>query len=90
VLRAIAALPAFLAAMVAAWLPHRWWQQLPAGIPTERAAFVSGIATIFAGAAIGIPGFLDHAHANASVALDAAVKDMYRTEVYRGDLVIGY
>ena len=84
------ALSAFLAAMLAAWLPHRWWRRLPVSIPVRRAAFVSGIATILAGAAIGIPGFLEHAHANASVGLDAAVKDMYRTEVYRGDLVIGY
>ena len=76
--------------MLAAWLPHRWWQRLPISIPVDRAAFVSGIATILAGAAVGIPGFLEHAHANASVALDAAVKELYRTEVYRGDLVMGY
>jgi hypothetical protein len=42
------------------------------------------------GAAVGIPGFLEHAHANASVGIDAALKEMSRTEVYRGDLVIGY
>jgi hypothetical protein len=90
VLRAITALSAFLAAMLAAWLPHRWWRRLPLTIPVGPAAFVSGVATILAGAAIGIPGFLEHAHANASVGIDAAVKEMYKTEVYRGDLVIGY
>ena len=89
-LRAPAALFAFLAAMVAAWLPYRWWRSLPAAIPVGRAAFLSGIATLMAGAAIGIPGFLEHAHANASIGLDAALKDMYKTEVYRGDLVIGF
>jgi len=90
VLRALAGLAGFLIAMIAALLPYRWWQALPAAIPAGRAAFVSGIATLLAGAAVGIPGFLDHAHGNASVALDAAVKEMYRSEVYRGDLVIGY
>jgi hypothetical protein len=54
------------------------------------AAFACGLVMVFLGAAIGIPGFLEHAHANASVALDKAVEHMYKTEVYRGDLVIGY
>ena len=89
-LRAIPASVAFLTAMVAAVLPYRWWRQLPAAIPVGRAAFLSGIATLLAGAAIGIPGFLDHAHGNTSLGLDAAIKDMYRTEVYRGDLVMGF
>jgi len=79
-----------MAGMLAALLPYRWWRQVPAAIPVGPAAFMSGIATLLAGAAIGIPGFLEHAHANASIGLDAALEDMYRTEVYRGDLVIGY
>lgn len=76
--------------MFAALLPHRRWRSLPAWVPTRIAAFPSGIATLLLGAAIGIPGFLEHAHANASVGIDAALKDMTKTEVYRGDLVIGY
>ena len=56
----------------------------------NTAAFLSGLAFFFAGAAIGIPGFLDHAHANAGAGIDRALEHMYKTEVYRGDLVIGF
>jgi hypothetical protein len=87
---AIAAIPGFVAALFAAFLPHRHWRRLPVWIPVTPIAFLSGIATLFLGAAIGIPGFLDHAHANAGLGIDAALKDMYRTETYRGDLVIGF
>ena len=89
-LRALIALPSFAAAMLAALLPYRYWHRLPAAIRVGPWAFLSGIITLLAGAAIGIPGFIDHAHGNASVGLDAAVADMYKTEVYRGDLVMGY
>ena len=70
---------AFALAVVAAWLPHRLWRRLPAWLPVESAAFVSGILTLMAGAAVGIPGFLAHAGANVSIAnqgvLDAAMRD---------------
>jgi hypothetical protein len=58
--------PGAVVAVLAAWLPQRFWGALPIWIPVERAAFASGILTIFAGAAIGIPGFLEHAGANVS------------------------
>lgn len=62
---------AFAAAMVASLLPYRHWPRLPASLPVTSAAFASGLATVFLGAAVGIPGFLDHAHATTSLALDA-------------------
>ena len=71
-------------------MPHRVWRRLPFHVPMSTAAFLSGLAFFFAGAAIGIPGFLEHAHANAGVAIDRAVEHMNKTEVYRGDLVIGF
>jgi hypothetical protein len=43
----------------------------------DRAAFVSGLATFFLGAAIGIPGFLEHAHATTSLALDAELTKVF-------------
>ena len=52
---------AFLVAIVAALLPYRQWRRLPSSLPVESAAFLSGILTLLAGAAIGIPGFLEHA-----------------------------
>jgi hypothetical protein len=70
---------AFALAVPAALLPHRLWGRLPGWVPVESAAFVSGILTLVAGAAVGIPGFLAHAGANVSVAnqgvLDAAMRD---------------
>jgi hypothetical protein len=78
------------AGAVASLLPQRLWGRLPPNVPVERGAFLSGIATIFAGAAVGIPGFLAHAHAMTSVGLDLAVARMWKTEVYRGDLVMGH
>jgi hypothetical protein len=70
---------AFALAVVAACLPHRLWSRLPAWLPVESAAFLSGVLTLMAGAAVGIPGFLAHAGANVSIAnqgvLDAAMRD---------------
>jgi hypothetical protein len=51
----------FLAAMLAALLPFRLWGRLPVGFGMVRASFASGLVTFFLAAAIGIPGFLDHA-----------------------------
>jgi hypothetical protein len=64
---------AFAAAAVAAWLPHRLWRRLPDSLPVESAAFVSGIATLFVAAAIGIPGFLAHAGATTSLANETMI-----------------
>lgn len=72
-------LVAFAAALPATLLPHRLWARLPSWLPLESAAFVSGLVTVLAGMAIGIPGFLGHAGANVSMAnqgvLDAALRD---------------
>ncbi len=64
-------LTTFLAAMLASLLPYRLWERLPSSFPMTGAAFGSGLATLFLGAAIGIPGFLEHAHATTSLGIDA-------------------
>jgi len=51
----------FLAAMVAVLLPFRLWPRLPSSFDMTRAAMASGLVTFFLAAAIGIPGFLEHA-----------------------------
>ncbi len=80
----------FVAAMLGSLLPSRLWPRLPASFSMVSAAFASGLVTCFLGAAIGIPGFLEHAHAMTSAGLDVAIAHMYKTEVYRGDLVMGH
>ena len=72
---ALTRLPAFAAAIAAALLPHRRWRALPHWIPVERAAFASALLTFFLGAAIGIPGFLEHAAANVSFVNQAVVDE---------------
>ena len=47
--------------MVAALLPFRLWSRLPTSFEMARASMASGLATFFLAAAIGIPGFLEHA-----------------------------
>jgi hypothetical protein len=68
---------AFVAGMVASLLPHRHWRRLPSWLPMESAAGVSGVATLFLGAAIGIPGFLEHAGATVSLANETLLKEGY-------------
>lgn len=51
----------FLASMLAALLPFRVWSRLPMSFEMVRASFASGLVTFFLAAAIGIPGFLEHA-----------------------------
>src|SRR5260221_9470805 len=70
--------PRFFGAMVAAVLPHRHWHRLSESFPMEAAAVVAGIATLFAGAAVGIPGFLEHATANTSLANDSMMTEAMR------------
>ena len=80
----------FVCAMAASLLPSRHWDRISPDLPIERGAFAAGIATMFAGATVGIPGFLAHAHAETSAGLDLALARMWKTEVYRGDLVMGH
>jgi hypothetical protein len=82
--------PRVLAGMAASLLPTRHWYRVPSNLPVETGALLSGIATTMAGAAFGIPGFLAHAHAQTSVGLDMALARMWKTDVYRGDLVMGH
>lgn len=88
----LTSLPAFLAGMAAAWLPYRWWRAFPYWIPVERAAWVSGMATLFLGAAIGIPGFLEHAAATVSFVNDAVVTEAMRNPAagYSRGMVQGF
>jgi hypothetical protein len=67
----------FAGAMLGSLLPARWWPRLPASFPMVSAAFASGLATLLVGAAIGIPGFLEHAHANTSLGLDAELHHVF-------------
>jgi hypothetical protein len=69
---------AFMAAVVAALLPHRHWRRLPSWVPVDSAAFLSGILTIFLGTAVGIPGFLEHAGLNVSFINQAVVDEEMR------------
>lgn len=62
---------AFVAAIFASLLPARLWNSLPDRWPLHAAAFGSGLATLFVGAAVGIPGFLAFAGHESSLALDA-------------------
>ena len=68
----------FPVAMVAALLPHRLWRKLPGSFPMEKAAFAAGVATLLAGTAIGIPGFLEHAAASSSLAIDSQLTEAAR------------
>jgi len=69
---------AFVAAIGAALLPHRHWRRLPSSLPLDSTAFLSGILTVFAGAAVGIPGFLEHAGFEVSLANQAMVDEAMR------------
>jgi hypothetical protein len=71
------ALARFVAAMGVSLLPYRFWPRFPPDIPVESGAFASGVATLLAGAAIGIPGFLEHAHATTSLGLDAMLAKVF-------------
>jgi hypothetical protein len=59
--------------MIAAFLPHRHWARLPASFAMKSSVVVSGALTIFAGAAVGIPGFLEHAAEMSSLGTSAVI-----------------
>jgi hypothetical protein len=82
---------AFAAAMIAALLPHRLWRRAPAWLPLESAAFFSGIASVLVAAAIGIPGFLDHAAATTSLANDTMIAaEIQQKAAYNRGMVQGF
>src|SRR5262249_15035628 len=61
----------FIWAMAASVLPSRHWDRVPPDLPIERGAFASGVLTWMIGLAIGVPGFLAHAHGTTSLGIDA-------------------
>lgn len=82
---------AFAAAMLAVLLPRRWWSRAPYWLPIASAAFPSGVATVALAAAIGIPGFLDHAAATTSLANDAMIQaEMRQMGDYNRGMVHGF
>lgn len=85
-------LPGLIVGLFAALLPQRRWRALPAWVLVERTAFASGLITLFAGAAIGIPGFLEHAGANVSFLNETLVREAQRTAAveYNRGMVQGF
>jgi hypothetical protein len=63
----------FLAAMAASLAPTRLWPRLPPSFSMTSAAFASGLVTLFAGAGIGIRGFLAHAAQGSSLGTGAVL-----------------
>ena len=53
--------------IAAAMLPVRLWPELDEYLPVSSSAFLAGLLTFLAAAAIGIPGFLNHAAEQASL-----------------------
>jgi hypothetical protein len=79
---ALLAALAWMAGVLAAGLPKRWWPVLDPHVPATDSAGVAAIVTILAGAAIGIPGFIGHATEQVSrnnrAILDAASRQAAR------------
>jgi len=74
---------AFIAAIPAAILPFRHWHRLPSRFPMLSAAVASGVLTFFLGAAIGVPGFLEHT-ARAASAANTAMLEVAGRQVAEG------
>jgi hypothetical protein len=90
VLHALTRLPALVVAIVAVVLPQRYWSRYPIWLPLATAGFLSGILTIFLGAAIGIPGFLEHAGATVSLANAAMLDPRNDAAGYNRGMVQGF
>lgn len=58
-------------AIAVAMLPRRYWGRFEPALPVSQMAFAAGLLTFFAGAALGISGFLDHLVETASLNNDA-------------------
>ena len=65
---------AWMAGVLAGSLPKRWWSTFDRHVPATDCAPLAAILTILVAAAIGVPGFLNHAAAQAS-ATDRALLD---------------
>ena len=65
-----------LLAVVVALLPTRWWSRVDHQLGMRSVAWLSGVATMFVGFALGIPGFFRYAEAfTRSVELRVAASD---------------
>ena len=64
----------FVAAIPASLLPRHYWRRLETAVPVSRAALASGVASIFAAAAIAIPAFLRYTEATSLIAVDAMLR----------------
>lgn len=62
--QAVAGIARAALACVLAFLPQRHWDSLERWAPVGRAGLPSAVVAFFAGAAIGIPGYLAHTQAN--------------------------
>ena len=89
-LYALTRLPALVVAIVAVIVPQRYWRRYPSWLPLSSAGFLSGILTIFLGAAIGIPGFLEHAGATVSLANTAMLDPRNDAAGYNRGMVQGF
>jgi hypothetical protein len=75
-----------IAGVAAAMLPARVWPALDLHVPATSSAFAAGLLTLFAGAAIGIPGFLHHATAQASLNTNAMLEAAVRPDIADDDV----
>lgn len=64
----------FVAAMLLGVLPRRVWPPLEMRFPIREAAMISALATMFGGAALGIPSYFAYAQANADAAVEVALQ----------------
>ena len=60
----------FIFAIPLGLAPRRYWRSLDVYAPVTGAALLSAIATVFLGAAIGIPAYLNYAQQTAGAAVD--------------------
>jgi hypothetical protein len=64
----------FTIAIVASLLPRYYWRRLEEFVPVSRAALLSGIISVLAASAIGIPAYLQFTEASARGAVQAMLR----------------
>jgi hypothetical protein len=70
-----------LAGVMAAFLPRRKWDEWEGRVPVRAMALPAALATIFAGFAIGIPGFLAFALSMGSMTGDLVLESSHQVNV---------
>lgn len=82
-----------LAGICAAMLPARLWPDIDRTLPVSESAFIASLLTFLAGAAVGIPGFLNHAIEQASIntqaMLDAATSQASGAQFVDSSMSVG-